>query len=352
MRHVVIMAGGSGTRFWPLSRKTRPKQLLPLWEDRTLLQVTADRTAALAPPERTYVVTGRHLAEPIMEQLDLPPENIIVEPCARNTLPCIALAASVIKARDPDATMAIFPADHYISGQADFVAACELGEQAAREGRIATLGITPSRPETGYGYIRFAGDEGPTRPVAQFVEKPDLATAEMYLADGSYLWNAGMFFVSTATMAAELQRQRPAMAAMFADIDTAIAEGRTGDADALFARVEGISVDYGIMEGARDVVVVPTRFEWNDVGHWAALDRVLGTDDANNVVTGFASLIDTRDSVVVNRTGGGKLVAVVGLEDVVVVDTDDATLVIPKSQAQRVREIVDWLKSEGRNELL
>ena len=346
------MAGGSGTRFWPLSRKNRPKQLLPLWEDRTLLQVTADRTADLAPPERTYVVTGRHLAEPILEQLNLPRENIIVEPCARNTLPCIALAASVIKARDPEATMAVFPSDHFIAGQANFVTACELGENAAKEGRIATLGITPSRPETGYGYIQFAGDEGPTRPVAQFVEKPDLATAEEYLADGTYLWNAGMFFLSTTTMAGELRRQQPAMADIFEKIDTEIAAGNGAAADALFATVEGVSVDYGIMEGARDVVVVPTHFEWNDVGHWAALDRVLGTDDANNVVTGLASLVDTRNSVVVNRTGGGKLIAVVGLEDIVVVDTEDATLVIPKSQAQRVREIVDWLKSEGREELL
>ena len=353
MRHVVIMAGGSGTRFWPLSRKSRPKQLLPLWDDRTLMELTFERLRPLAPLERIYVVTGEHLAASISHILpDLPAENLIVEPCSRNTLPCVGLAASVIGRRDDEATLGIFTADHFIDGQDAFQAACELGDEVAHDDRIGTLGIRPTRAETGFGYIHHLPGTASTLEVSEFVEKPDIATAEEYLSDGCYLWNAGIFFLSVKTFNRELSRQRPAMARSFQEIRNALAGNDRETVRRVFENVESISIDYGIMEGAQRVSVILAEFEWNDVGHWGALDEVLGTDHMGNVVEGSVCGIDTKGSVLVNRGVEGKLLAVVGLEDLVVVDTPDATLVIPRCKAQRVREIVAWLQAVKRSELL
>ena len=350
--HVVIMAGGSGTRFWPLSRRSRPKQMLALWGDETLMQVTVRRLEALTSIDRILIVTGQHLAEPIADLLpDLPRENILVEPCARNTLPCIGLAAAVIKQRDPDGVMAIFPADHYIEGSA-FERACVRACEGAREGRIVTLGVRPTRPETGYGYIRYTPGAADLLGVDAFVEKPDLETAKSYLSEGTYLWNAGIFFVSVPTFDGEVARQQPQMHAGFSAMARAIAADDWDAADAAFAQLPSVSVDYGIMEGADNVAVIPAAFRWNDVGHWAALDEVLDVDPAGNVVHGDVCAIETSDAVLYNETGGKRLLAVVGLDDIVVVETDDATLVLPKSQAQRVREVVAWLKAKKRNELL
>jgi len=347
------MAGGSGTRFWPLSRRACPKQLLPLWGGKTLIELTVERLESLTTLDRIYIVTGEHLEEQIAGVLpDLPRENIIVEPCARNTLPCIALAAEVLGARDPNATFGIFAADAWIDGIESFVAAANLGYDAAEAGKIATMGITPTRPETGYGYIRQAVGEGAVRAVDAFVEKPDAETAEAYFADDRYFWNAGIFFLSTAKLATEMRRQQPEMQGAFDRIGAGLRAGDDATVRKTFESVTSVSIDYGIMEGASDVVVVPTRFEWNDVGHWAALDAVLPADDDGNVVDGDACVIDTRGSVVVNSGEDGRLLAVVGLEDVVVVQTADATLVLPKGQAQRVREVVAWLKESERSELL
>lgn len=353
MRHIVIMAGGSGTRFWPLSRRERPKQLLPLWGDRTLMELTFERLRPLVPAERIYVVTGEHLATPISKVLpDLPRENLIVEPCARNTLPCIGLAAAVISQRDDDATLGIFSADHFVGGDDVFRAACDLGDSAARDGKIGTLGIRPTRPETGYGYIHHLSSPGPTLEVAEFVEKPDAETAERYLADGHYLWNAGIFFLSLGKFDSEIARQQPVMARRFDEIRRALSSSDQGAVTHIFEDLESISIDYGIMEAATQVVVIPAEFEWNDVGHWGALDEVLDTDSSGNVVEGSVCGVDVRSSVLINRGGEGKLLAVVGVEDLVVIDTPDATLVLPRAQAQRVREVVAWLKRNGGEDLL
>ncbi|MCA9562910.1 MAG: mannose-1-phosphate guanylyltransferase [Myxococcales bacterium] len=352
MNHAIIMAGGSGTRFWPLSRREKPKQLLPLWGDRTLVDLTFERLRGFAPPERIYVVTGEHLAGPISEVLpDLPAENLIVEPSARNTLPCIALAAEVVAQRDSEATLGVFAADHYVSGEVAFLRTCSLGDRSAQQGQIATIGVRPTRPETGYGYIKYKRQEGPVLPVEAFVEKPDRKTALTYLEDGRYLWNAGIFFLSIETLRRELAAQQPKMADQFNEIGAALSRGDKDEVGRIFAEVDSISLDYGIMEGADGVCVIPAEFEWNDVGHWAALDEVLSTDPSSNIVTGEVCAIDSESSVLINQSSTGKLLAVVGLKDVVVVDTEDATLVLPKDQAQRVREVVAWLK-EKRGDLL
>jgi mannose-1-phosphate guanylyltransferase len=353
MRHAIVMAGGSGTRFWPLSRNAQPKQLLPLWEGRTLVELTVERLARVTALERIFIVTGEHLAEPIAAVLpDLPRANIIVEPAARNTLPCVALAAAVLEQRDPDASFGVFAADAWIDGADAFAAACERGWEAADQGLICTIGVRPNRPETGYGYIRQATGAGEVRPVDAFVEKPDLETATRYLAAGDYFWNAGIFFLSVATLWRELERQRPDMRRRFADIGEALGRGDAAAARASFERVESISIDYGIMEGAEGVVVTPATFEWNDVGHWGALDEVLGSDAAGNVIGGPVCAIDTEGSVLFAREGGDRLLAVLGMRDVVVVETEDATLVMPKEQAQRVRDVVAWIKERGRSDLL
>lgn len=353
MRHAIVMAGGSGTRFWPLSRNAQPKQLLPLWEGRTLVELTVERLARVTALERIFIVTGEHLADAIAAVLpELPRQNIIVEPSARNTLPCIALAAAVLEQRDPDASFGIFAADAWIDGADAFAAACERGWAAADEGRICTIGVRPNRPETGYGYIRQATGEGEVRPVDAFVEKPDLETATRYLAAGDYFWNAGIFFLSVSTLWRELERQRPEMRQRFVAIGEALGRGDQAAVRALFDRVESISIDYGIMEAAEGVVVTPATFEWNDVGHWGALDEVLGSDPAGNVIGGPVCAIDTEGSVLFAREGSDRLLAVLGMRDVVVVETRDATLVMPKEQAQRVRDVVAWIKERGRTDLL
>jgi mannose-1-phosphate guanylyltransferase len=326
---------------------------LPLWNGRTLLELTVERLRPLIPVERLLVVTGAHLAEATAALLpELPGENLVIEPSARNTLPCVVLAAALAAAREPDAVLGIFSADHFVADAEAFREACRWGAQAARAGQIATLGIAPSRPETGFGYIRAAAGQGPVRAVERFVEKPDGATAERYLAEGGYFWNAGIFFLSVATLQSELSRQRPTFAAALEAMREALGRGDAGALSEAFGRMEPISIDYGIMEAAQDVAVVPAAFGWSDVGHWGALDEVLPSDSAGNVTLGKAVLVDTREAVVVNQDDGGRMLAVVGLEGVVVVQTSDATLVLPKAQAQRVREVIAALRAQGRDDLL
>jgi mannose-1-phosphate guanylyltransferase len=344
--YAVVMAGGSGTRFWPLSRRALPKQLLPLWEGRTLTELTVERLNRLVPLERLLIVTGEHLAAAIAEAApQVPSSNIVVEPRPRNTLPCIALAAEVVRRRDPDAVLGVFPADHFIADVDGFASACRRAETSARRGPIATLGIRPTRPETGYGYIRHAGVSSPqvseeALPVEAFVEKPDAPTAVEYLEDGRYLWNAGIFFMQLATLDRELARQQPQLEKRLPDLRAALASGDREALDRCFAGLPSISIDYGVMEGAAEVSVVAADVGWSDVGHWGALDAVLQGDDEGNIRIGRVLAVDCRDSVVINRNDPGKVIAVLGARDLVVVDTPDVLLVVPKRYAQRVRELV------------
>ncbi len=360
--YVVIPAGGSGTRLWPLSRAAHPKFLHALTGDRrSLIQATVDRLAPLAPPERTFVVTGGAHAAPIARQLpDLPADNILVEPGPRDSAPAIGLAAAIIGRRDPEAVMGSFHADHLVRDEAAFREAVRTAAAVAREGFLVTVGVTPTGPETGYGYIRQgeALHGGAACRVEQFKEKPSREVAEEYLASGRYLWNAGMFVWRTATLLDELARRLPELHAglvrIAADWDTPRGEETLAE---VWPTLQKITIDHGIMEGAAAdgrVATVPGRFGWNDVGDWDTLASILPGDEGGNVILGLENgigerhlAVDTRDSLI--APAGGRIVVTLGMRDIVVVDTEDAVLVCPRDRAQDVRRIVEALKDQGKH---
>lgn len=351
----VILAGGAGTRFWPLSRRDRPKQLVELWDDTPMIRATVERLERVSAPDQMYVVLGEHLLEATRAVIDEP--QFIVEPCARNTAPAIGLAAARAQATFGDEPIGIFPADHYIGGLDAFERCLALADEEARDGAIVTLGVRPTRPETGYGYIRFEGGapgehEVAARPVDEFVEKPSRERALAYLESGEYAWNSGMFVFTPSTLFDEMERQLPPMHEAMMAIREAIGTDRERQViEARFAELESISIDYGIMEGAERVRVIPATFAWSDVGHWAALDQVRPTDAAGNVVEADAHLLEVSDSVVFSEDRD-RLIAACGLDGMVVVDTPDALLVVPKERAQDVKRIVKELKSAGREDKL
>jgi mannose-1-phosphate guanylyltransferase len=354
----VIMAGGSGTRFWPLSRTHRPKQFLAIGTAEPLIVETVHRLAPLIGVERTCIVAGAHHADGIRTLLpELPDTGLIIEPCARNTAPCVGLAAIHVAHTDPDAVMAVLPADHHIADPNAFRRVMAAAAERARAGEIVTLGIRPTRPETGYGYIHYDRAETTVTQngvevcaVRRFVEKPPKAVAEKYLADGGYLWNSGMFFFTARRILDDMRRLLPAMADGLERIAKTIG---TPQYDAVlaeeFAAMTSVSIDYGIMEHAANVRVVPATIGWNDVGHWAALADFAEADAHGNVVEGPAVVIDSRDTIIHSE---GRVVAVVGCDNLAVVSTDDAVLVCPRERAQDVRRVVDALKSQGKTELL
>lgn len=362
--YAVIMAGGSGTRFWPLSRRDRPKQFLAIGTDDPLLRETVDRLDPLIPPDKVYVVAGQRHAQAIRALLpELPADHLLVEPCPRNTAPCVGLAAVHLARRDPKAVMAVLPADHHIGDGPAYRAVLAAAAERARAGEIVTLGIRPTRPETGYGYIRYdrtdpvVADNGvEVCRVERFVEKPPLEVARKYLASNRYLWNSGMFFFTAERILADIKRFMPHLHRTLDTIGAAIGRGDYAEVLAEgFAGLKSVSIDYGVMEHATADVdlppmrVVPADFGWNDVGHWAALADFAEADRDGNVVAGDAVLVDTRDCIVHAARGTA---AVVGCEGLVVVATDDAVLVCPRDRAQDVRRVVDRLKRDAREELL
>ncbi len=358
--YAVIMAGGSGTRFWPLSRRARPKQFLAIGTPRTLIEETVARLAPLIPAERVMVVAGEGHVPAIRDLL--PDQWLVTEPCARNTAPCVGLAAVHLARRDPDAVMAVLPADHHIADAPGFRRLIAAALERARAGEIVTLGIRPDRPETGYGYIHYNREDTLATSggvevcaVRRFVEKPPRAVAERYLAEGGYLWNSGMFFFTAARILADIRRFLPAMAAALDRIAAAV--GTPDEADVTvreFAAMESVSIDYGVMEHADRVRVVPADIGWNDVGHWAALADFGTPDTAGNVRSGGRAedlvLIDARECIV--QQSGGRLVALLGVDELVVVDTPDVLLVCARDRVQDVRKVVARLEETKREELL
>ncbi len=357
----VVMAGGSGTRFWPLSRRDRPKQFLPLAGDEPLLAATVTRLPPLATAKETYVVCGPSHAAAARRMLKaLPAENFIVEPCARNTAPCVGLAALHVGKKDPRGVIAMLPADHHIARPKAFRDALGAAAELARNGAIATIGITPSRPETGYGYLKIgpklsARERGKARSAAyrveRFVEKPDVVTAARYIADGNYLWNSGIFVFRADVILEEIRRAMPVLGEQLDVIEASL--GTPAYAKTIrrvFPECPSISIDYGVMEKSKRITVVPADFGWSDVGSFAALSDVRATDHLGNVAEGDALVIDGRNDVVV--AGGGRPVAVVGIEDVIVVDSGDAVLVCRRDRAQDVRKAVEELARRGRDEVL
>lgn len=344
----IILAGGRGERFWPLSRTHRAKQFLPLAGEATLLTATAERLDPLIPLTRVSVITGRDQVAQVRASLPaLAPDQILAEPFGRNTAPAVALGAAWALRADPDAVIAVVPSDAWVGDVALYREALEQAAAAAMASdRLVTLGVVPTRPETGYGYLELAEEEGPgpVRRVARFVEKPDAATAVGYVTGGRHLWNCGIFVMKAATLLAAVERHLPELAAPVAVLR---AGGRFDDAalDAYYQAAPSISIDYGVMERADNVATVRARFPWDDLGSWVALERVLPARDGS-VAQGEALLLDSPGSVVYAETG---LVALVGVADMVVVRTADATLVVPKARAQEVRRVVQEL---GRSDAL
>ena len=347
--YAVILAGGSGTRFWPLSRELYPKQLLKVLSDRTLIQRTVQRVSPIVPGERILVVTGTAHADAIRFQLaheGIPKENILAEPVARNTAPAIGWAAEVIRQRDPDGLMLVMPADHIIPDDANFRRATALAVRVAQAGHLVTFGITPTRPETGYGYIRaearrplLAQGRAKALAVVRFVEKPNLTTATRYLRAGHFYWNSGIFVWRADAILAEMQKTLPILSRGLARLRAAV--GTSNEArvlDHFYARAEAISIDQGVLQRTRRAAVIPAPFRWSDVGNWSSLDEVAKKDTAGNVRIGPIVDLGSRDSILY---GEQRLVATIGLQDMVVVDTADATLVCPKERAQEVKQLVE-----------
>ena len=354
----VIPAGGSGTRLWPLSRAARPKFLLPLLGDRSLIQQTFDRVTRLTPPERVIVVCGPAHAASIARQLpDLPENNIIIEPSPNGTAPALALANALIQRQDPRAIMASFAADHDVVDLEAFDAAVRTAVQAAKLGDLVTIGLTPTRPETGYGYIertseeRISLDQGTAYRAERFVEKPNLETATEYLDSGRFLWNASMFIWRVDSLAQELRRLQPEIQDAVMEIARAW-NGRDRErvhAQA-WSKMPNVTIDTGVMEQAERVAVVPSEMGWSDVGDWHGLGELIAQDSGGNVVHGEMLQIDTTNSVVWSESN--RMVATIGIDNVVIVDTDDALLVVDRNRCQDVRQVVDELKALAKPRLI
>jgi mannose-1-phosphate guanylyltransferase/mannose-6-phosphate isomerase len=351
--YAVIMAGGKGTRFWPLSRETFPKQFLKLVGEGTLLQNTISRLKGEVAHSNILVVTTGSQRDIVAWQLRdaLGDVNCVVEPEGRNTAPAIALAAFKLQRKRPDALMLVLPSDHYVGDTPLFHATLRKAIPVAEKGSLVTFGVRPRRPETGYGYIKTGkrvadGVFG----VSRFVEKPDLKTARSYLKDGSYFWNSGIFLFRARDMIAEIRKFMPEMHRAFSGISSAF--NTAGEDEALRSIYPGLrdeSVDYGIMEKSKKVAMVASEFPWSDIGSWGALDDVLDRDGAGNVTMGNVVELDCRNSIFFT---GDRLVAAIGLEGAVVVDTADATLIVPKDRVQQVKELVGRLKRDGKEEYL
>jgi mannose-1-phosphate guanylyltransferase len=351
----LILAGGRGTRFWPRSRRARAKQVLSFLGERSLIQETVDRLRPVLPPERIWVLTNDYLRDEIVRQLpEVPKKQIIAEPAPRNTAPCIGLAAHVLQSLDPESVMGVFPSDHVITKPARYLRMVRAAFRAASQGQIAVLGIQPRWAETGYGYIEFgpgvkAGTADP-QPVRTFREKPDARTAKKFLAAGRFYWNAGMFFWRTAVVMEALRTHQPKTWTLLAGLpplgnkqfDARVAE--------TFPRCENISIDYAVLEKAKNVVGLPMDdIGWNDVGSWNAVYELLARDkDGNAAVTELVTL-DSPGNYVDAR---GKLVALLGVRDLVIVDTEDALLIADRSRAQEVGELVKTLEKRDRQDLL
>ena len=353
----IILAGGGGTRLWPASRRRSPKQLLRLGGAESLLAAAARRARTFCDPDRILIMTAADQEAAVRGAVPwLPPENVVVEPLPRNTAAAVGLGAAVAFRRaGAEAVLAVLPADPHIADEAGFTAIVRAAlAEAARA--ITTVGIKPTHAETGFGYIRLgspiAGVAGPhaaVHAVGAFVEKPDRATAERYVASGDYLWNSGMFFLTAGRLFDEARRHLPALGqaldALVAarDFDAAVRER--------YPSVPSISIDNGIMEKAAGLHVVPGDFGWNDVGSWAAMTAIRPTDATGNVVVGDATLIEGKGNVVVAEPGA-PYVGVLGVDDLIVIATADAVLVIPRHRAQDVRQIVEAARKNGREDLL
>lgn len=357
----VILAGGSGTRFWPLSREMTPKQLLKVFGTESLIWQTIKRLLPLIPEEQAYIVTNKRLADEIRTSLMTEKEpfkdvQYLIEPMAKNTAPAIGLAAAYLAKRDPEAVMAVLPSDHLLGNPDEFLSVISHAATLAQDGFLVTLGLKPTRAETGFGYIKQGkqldgqGGAYSSFMVERFVEKPDRETAEEYVNSGQYYWNSGMFVFKAATILEEIRRLTPELYDVLLKFqEFAPAEWATETAKEVFCRAEALSIDYGIMEKSDKVAVVPVELDWVDVGSLVAIGDFLKKDEHGNAILGNVVDIESKNSIIY---GEKRLVATIGLEDMIVVDTHDATLICPKERAQDVRKVVDVLKERNAEEYL
>lgn len=357
--HALILAGGSGTRFWPLSRKSRPKQFLRLFSESPLVTETRERLRDLVPPERIHVVAPARLAADLRAALpDLAPGAFILEPAARNTAPAVALAAAVVRATDAGATLAILPADHVIRPASALRAALELAHGiAAAPGRIVLFGIRPTYPSTGYGYIRRARSEAGAAfsRVEAFVEKPDAPRAAALAAEKNSLWNSGIVVARAATLLDAFAAVAPGYAAPLREIVERLAAGAASDDPAVTAayhRFEEGPFDKAVLERWSDIAVIEAPFEWDDVGDFRAIERHVAADERGNVARGAGLFLDGTRRCTVATPGGGPLVVLSGVDDLLVVTTPDAVLVCRRGDGEKMREIVEALRRAGRADLL
>ena len=349
MYYAVIMAGGSGTRLWPLSRRAYPKQALKLVGEKTMFQYAVERIRSIFPPERIMVVTLAKHAPILMGQVpELPAENFILEPEGRGTAPAIGLAAIHLIRNDPDACMVILTADHFIKDTKHFCEVLAAAERVA-DGRLVTLGIQPSDPSTGFGYIHqgaLAGEENgfPFYSVECFTEKPDLATARKMLESGEYSWNSGMFVWQVKRILKEFQQQMPDFYAQLMEVKAALgALDYQAIIERVWPQVSKETIDYGVMEGAGDVVVIPVDIGWTDIGSWGSLFNLLPADTDDNVFVGPHIEIDTKNTMIF---GDKRLVAVMGVQDLVIVDTEDVVMVCSRDREQDVKRLVKQTQQE------
>lgn len=359
--YAMILAGGGGTRLWPLSRKNMPKQLLALTSDKSMLRVSVERLQPLFPPDHIYIVTGRQLEAAVREELpELPPENIIIEPYGRDNAAATGLGLSVIHKRDRQATVAMLTADHHIAKREKFREVLKHAYRIAQNDRVVTLGISPSYPSTSFGYIQQGRkiarlDEFTVYESLGFKEKPNIVTATKFIATGNFTWNSGMFIWKTAKAMAEFHRQQPMMYSLLEQldevIDTPAYESTLAD---VWERMPKISIDYAIMEGAQSMAVIPVEIGWSDVGSWNSLFEVLDLDQFGNSFKSTNGqmpdpiILDTRDTLVFSN----RLAVTIGVHDLIVVDAGDALLICHKDRAQDVKEVVNHLRSTNQDNYL
>ena len=358
MLHAVIMAGGSGTRFWPQSRKRTPKQLLRLAGSRTMIQQTADRCRGWVDPSRLWIVTNEVQAEATMAQLpEVPLGNVLREPAARNTAPCVGLAAIQILEQDPDGIMFVMPADHVIQTEETFAAAARKAVETIEsdESKLVLFGVIPTFPATGFGYIERGELISSVSPrlyrVNAFREKPHRTLAEEYLRDGRFFWNCGIFCWKARTIIDLLKQHEPELHAGLMRIASGIHDGRGTEVIAdEFPSLNSISIDYAVLERAQNVVVIEAPFQWDDVGSWLSLPRLNGCDAEGNTIDGPFCGVDTQGCII--RTTEDHLIATLGLRNMIIVHTSDATLVVDAAQSERIKEILSQLEKQDRQEYL
>ncbi len=357
--YALIAAGGHGTRLWPMSRAKLPKQMLPLIEDNSMFQTSVRRIEGVFSPKDIFVVTGRDMVDELRTEVpQIPAENFIIEPYAKNTAPAMALALAAIQRRDPEATVAILTADHYIARQDKFCQVLEAAWQVAQDDHIVTLGISPSHPATGYGYIQQGKRLGDYKGFElyqskRFTEKPDIVRATQFLASGQYSWNSGMFIWRVDRAMRDLERFQPAIYAMCSYLLSAVGspdyETKLND---IWETMPKLSIDFAVMEKADNIAVIPVDIGWSDVGTWASLYDILPQDNFGNCIKGDASdirvILDTRDTLVFSD----RLTVAIGVQDIVVVDTDDVLLICHKERTQDVKQVVTYLRENGNDEYL